>query len=790
MTDCTPNKRRFGDVARVYEIIARVFLYITIGLFPLVYFPWTIDGLEINKQTTLLFCVSLAVIAWLGSMVARKTVEIKKSPTYFVGGLFLIAVMISSFTSLSPYTSWIGQSGQEYSSFVTALAFFLFFLVSSNLLGETKAQRIVWSVSLLSSGLVGLLAMLEIVGLNIISTNLVGAPSALAIYLSVMSVIGCGLFLVTKDGNESQMFKHGWFGVLVKVAIVLSILSAIVISVAIDYWVVWVVLMLGISVLLVFALTKANEFPHTSKFVLPMTLFVISLLFLFLPTFISGIYPGEVAPSYSASWRIAGDALQDSSFLFGSGPGTFMMDYAKHSLESINYTELWDIRFDRSGSQIMTMLTTTGIVGAGLFVIFLVILALSSLSMLIKDQAHDEWKMTFVTFAGWSMITLSLFIYSSNITLSFMFWLLSAILVSQIGTKAKTFIFGNSPKAGLITVFAFVLVNICMLTLIFVTASRYAAEITFAKAVAADQSGEDLDIVLYDLESAAKLNRLSDVYARNLANAYLMKTAELLKDENSDPEYVSAFISASIDEAARAVSLSPANVVNWALLGDIYREFSPLISGADQFSISSYEKAVELAPTNPKYQVALARAYIARADQLSVLMASEDEEFNANTQKEYELSLQIAVTSLSKAISLKSDYTPAHYYLALAYERQGNLAEAISRMEAVNIASPYDVGVSLQLGILYLQQGKTDLARQEFENAIELAPNFANARWYLAAVYEQDGDIEAAIEQIKLILESDSENTLVVQRLERLQAGLVEEEVPEPLEGEEQEIPL
>jgi len=299
-----------------------------------------------------------------------------------------------------------------------------------------------------------------------------------------------------------------------------------------------------------------------------------------------------------------------------------------------------------------------------------------------------------------------------------------------------------------------------------------------------------LDIVLYDLESAAKLNRLSDVYARNLANAYLMKTAELLKDENSDPEYVSAFISASIDEAARAVSLSPANVVNWALLGDIYREFSPLISGADQFSISSYEKAVELAPTNPKYQVALARAYIARADQLSVLMASEDEEFNANTQKEYELSLQIAVTSLSKAISLKSDYTPAHYYLALAYERQGNLAEAISRMEAVSIASPYDVGVSLQLGILYLQQGKTDLARQEFENAIELAPNFANARWYLAAVYEQDGDIEAAIEQIKLILESDSENTLVVQRLERLQAGLVEEEVPEPLEGEEQEIPL
>jgi tetratricopeptide (TPR) repeat protein len=144
-----------------------------------------------------------------------------------------------------------------------------------------------------------------------------------------------------------------------------------------------------------------------------------------------------------------------------------------------------------------------------------------------------------------------------------------------------------------------------------------------------------------------------------------------------------------------------------------------------------------------------------------------------------------AEAAFNAAVALKADYAPAHYQLAVTYERQGRLDDAVGKMESVARYNPYDVGVAFQLGMLYMRRstdGDWTRARLALERAVELAPTYANARWFLASVYEADGNVSAAVEQIEAILKYDSANELVRQRLERLRSGVASGAMPETIE--------
>lgn len=768
-------------LARVYESIARWAIIFMAGLVPLTFLPATVDQLEVNKQTLVIILASVAVIAWLGSMVVRKQFVFRKSWLFALGGLFLLSALLSSAFSIAPYVSWIGQNTLEYSSFISLLSFVMVLLAGGHLLSETSAQRSLWSVMMLSSGVMSILVLLNYAGLTIPS-NLVGTPNALGLYFVTMSVLGAGLYLVTSDMKTHDVLPGGVLGVLVRIAIVLTTIAALVVLISVDFWALWIALIVGVIVVFTFALIRANEFPHTSRFILPMILFVAAVLFLFIPSVLPGRFSVEVAPSHSATWGIATKTLGDTNVLFGSGPGTFVMNYTKFKPVEINQTAFWDARFDRGSSQMLTMLATFGVLGVGFMLALIVGLLTASLKMLIKEKTHDEWKMTFVAFAGWSVVTFGMFTYASNFTLSFLFWLLSAVLVSQVAPKQKIWQFARSPRLALLTAFLFVIVNVGLLTMLFVTLSRYASELAFARAVEADQSGEELDVVLEDLSAAARLNKLSDIYYRNYSHALLLKTADAVMDPEVTPETLQALIAASINSGVRATELSPSYVVNWSQLGDVYREVAPLVGDADIAAVEAYTRAIELAPENPKYYVARARAYLVHAQQLDILATSDDPEFSAQAQAAAQTATSSAITDLQQAIELKGDYAPAHYYLAVAYEREGNLSEAVSSMQALLQAYPLDIGLGFQLGLLYLKQGKNDFAQTTFERVIEIAPNYSNARWYLSAVYEQDGNFDAAIAQVEALKQLNPDNPLIDQRLQALREGKTAAELPLPLE--------
>ena len=81
--------------------------------------------------------------------------------------------------------------------------------------------------------------------------------------------------------------------------------------------------------------------------------------------------------------------------------------------------------------------------------------------------------------------------------------------------------------------------------------------------------------------------------------------------------------------------------------------------------------------------------------------------------------------------------------------------------------------MAFELGLLYYRAGRKNDAFNALQRAVFLAPDYANARWYLALIYEERKDLDPAIEQLERILsaEVNKNNQLVISKLQDLRAG-------------------
>ena len=75
--------------------------------------------------------------------------------------------------------------------------------------------------------------------------------------------------------------------------------------------------------------------------------------------------------------------------------------------------------------------------------------------------------------------------------------------------------------------------------------------------------------------------------------------------------------------------------------------------------------------------------------------------------------------------------------------------------------------------MLYYRAGRKKDALSQLQRAIVLAPDYANARWYLALIYEERGDLTSAVDNLEKILnvEINKDNPVVIKKLEELRSG-------------------
>ena len=812
----TPEVKSSPLVARICNQIIRWTVCWLAVLMPIFFLPWTLEVVELNKQLLLLLGAVVAGMAWFGRMLVERKFEYRRSIVNVMVVLFVAVYAISAWRSYNPYLSVMGDFGQELSGLVTVIALATLYFVVANNFKTIKDLRLTVMSMMLGGFLAGLYAMLQGLGLFLLpfefakdpTFNTVGTATTLGVYMAFVATLSGGLILMGHGERDTKgklcLLKNIFIGATGVVA--LSMVAVI------NYWPVTLCLLLGSSLLVVFAFIHAKSLKGISGVMLPIAAIVLSLLLLVFGFPLKLNYPAEVTPSLKASYDITIKTLREKPF-FGSGPGTFLYDYAMYRSPDVNNSVFWNIRFDRSSNYFMTTLATTGLLGA-LSWLFMAMFMLFLAARKLLRSNEATWHLLIGLFAAWLPLVVARFLYGSNMTLEFIFWMMMGVLVAFHKPRMLSVKFESSPRAAMGVSFVFILSVVFAVAGLFVEGTRYSGEIAYAQAIRTDRAGGEIDEVVSKLGKAVNLNSKNDVYIRNLALALLSKADYELnreiklerKEDETDEAFafrrqaageealkVSFTLSGqAVNMAKRATEINPRNVANWTVLGSIYEALLGVSEDADQWALSSYERSIELEPSNPVTYTQAGKILLYQADRIKNDIASvEDEAKKKELEGRVNDLLNKATENFNKSIELKGDYAPARYNLAMALDRQDKLDEAISRMEEVVQINNQDVGVGFQLALMYFRAERKDPAVKLMESVVRLSPNFSNARWYLAAMYEEAGNLDGAIAQITEVQRLNEGNDTVTKKLEELRnrKNPAPEPVPEekPVEGEQPE---
>lgn len=781
--------------------VIKICLFVIVALVPLFFLPYTVDVLEFSKQSLMLVLVLVALVAWLGKIIAKGQFEIRKNILNIAIGVFVVILLLSSYFSLNKYQSFVGLSGNQSMSFITIIGFVLFYFIAVNNLDTIKKIKHLLLAGLISGFLVGFHGLLQLFGKFILPSattqsrifNLIGTYNTFGLFCAVILTIAIA-YLLSLYGSKGQKIKDSLSQIILSVFLWLLAALMLFNVILIDFWVIWVGLIIAMILILGFAFTRAQDL-NTKWLMLPMIILVASVLFQFINLPASVQMPAEVTPSYKSSWIITKGALQEDPLL-GSGPGTFIYDYAEYRPESINNTIFWNVKFDRAISQVMTQVSTTGVLGLVSWLILFGVFAYFVVSRFMKAKTNSNWILGVGLLSSWAVLFIAKFLYSSNLTLDFFNWFLFAILTVFLVSQAdiKKISFETSPKTGLLLSFAFIIVVTMSAAGLYLIGQRFAAEAYYYSGLKAANVEDNFIEVNKKISKAANLNKFKDDYYRSLTQLYqneievqANKLSSAAEDEQAGiTRNIQLLTDGAVNVGKKTTEINPVNVNNWLVLGRLYYNISSYVQGAEDFAKDSFDKAIELEPASAIHYTERAKTYLMKYDRKQLEKQVEGADTVALEEEAKEF-LQLAVENLEKAIELKPNYAPAHYQMAIVHVRKGDLEQAIEELEVNFSINPKDVGNLFQLGLLYYQNEEVEKAQAALEQAVKLSENYSNARWYLASVYEEQGEIDKAIEQIEKVLELNPENELVEEKLNALRTGTstTTSTLPQPVETPE-----
>lgn len=745
------------------EKVAKGSLYLAVFLLPLWFLPFTQNVLIYQKQTLLVVLVFLGLVSWLAKIVNQGEIRLRISIVYIPVALLLLGVGISTLLSSWRVASFWGWPLSLNDNFLTLLIFALFSFLVFQVLEDSKHLFRLLLTLLVSSGIAVLYTLLQAYQLHLLpleftraaTFNTLGNMNGVAIFSAVLLPLALALAFVSK-----MLLR--WVLWIVAVVLFASL-------VLLNFQTAWIVLTAGLLVLLAFGMwnmKKRGEFGWVS---FPMALIIVSVFFMVfqvqLPLAPRTI-PVEVSLSQGATWNVAKETLKERS-LFGGGPGTFVFEYAKHRPAQLNQTVFFGTRFSAGASEVLNWLVTKGIVGLLLLLgLFGTIKAVGAKGLLRFEGENFVWMLGLGIFASLVGLVVSQFMYPSSFMLWFLFWTLLGA-VSFVGARTvRHYTVATHPFLALGSSFVFLIILIFGLGLLFVGGQKYAAEVQYLKGARASATG-DLDSAISSVLSAANLNPAVDLYWRDLSQLYLARVNQIAADAQLSAEeraqQTQTAVSNSVAATRAATNIAPANVANWNIQGFMYRSLIG-IEGAEALAQEAYLKAAELEPTSPFPWTELARSQVLQAQNLSQQEGVGDVIAQV---------LEGALENLKKALDLKQDYAPAHFLTAVVYDQQGNSKEAVAKLEETKlIASPNDIGLAFQLGVLYWQQEQLDKAQAELKRAIEINPDYSNARYILGLVHDAKGDKSAAKLEFSEVERLNPQNEEVKKILTNLENGL------------------
>ncbi len=466
----------------------------------------------------------------------------------------------------------------------------------------------------------------------------------------------------------------------------------------------------------------------------------------------------DVRPSWQSTIDIGKQIYTSPSLVFGTGPTSFGSEWLKYRDPAVNQTLFWNVDFPSGVGFIPTSLVTTGLVGALAWILFALAILYFGVRALLLKSIPDPFLRFVATFSFVGAVYLALIAVLANaglvsVAMLFVFTGIFASSLRHVPGKTQWgIIFAKSPRLGFVIVFVLTIVLLASIAGAYTVVERYLASLEVvrsARAIAELQSSQSLANDAPLLEATilqARAGADNSIALLPSSTAYRLKAqaaqaelARMLRNGNPSQQAVQAELSSGISAAVEATRLAPDEYQNWLVLGELYKGIVPLnVAGAYDNAVSAYERAVELNPTSAPIHYTLGELHISGG--------KTDE----------------ARTELTTAITLKQDYTLAIFLLSQLEVSTGRIKEALQAAEAAAYFAPNDPTVLFQVGVLRAANADYIGAQAALTALVTQNPGFANARYFLAALYARARDYQNAKMQIEAIAGMSAENAAQV----------------------------
>lgn len=747
----------------------RSLLLLFVFVFPLFVLPTTIAPLEINKGYLAPIVGFVLLIAWFGGALQEGRVRFAKSWALYAYGLFLGIWLISTILSQNIFSSFWGL-GSETTTFFVFLTGGIFLFSIPALFDEPKwIYRVLTSIILSFVIIGGIFLVRTLMDVSLFSDSLgrsfnpVGSWSILGAFFAFMVALLLPFFGV------AQRRLRIIAGTLCVIALLFLALTNFL------YGIIGV----GVVSLVYVALLLSRRMMRSSFFGISLAILLLVTLLILIQVPMAELAgkfraPPEVSPSFSSTAGIIQKTLEESP-LVGTGPNTFALLWERYKPRVLNDTPLWSLRFSNGNSLVGTIVAEGGMLGGIALVAFMLLLTMTVLKALGQSNLDDLHEtllrstiggVIFLWFLWWVHPT-SIFIVYLTFIMTGIF--LAMIRVMGLAETADIDLF-SSTERGFVASLAIIFLLIGSIVGIYFQATRYIAGLYFVRGLDEFNTGKGLNSARITIAKAMTYDAYRDQYWRTLAQLEIKKLERIISSAANIPreeaqEQFRVSLAAAIDDAKKASDLGPRDSVNWMVLGQVYEVVIPFVPGSSDLALENYNRAKDLAPTNPAILLGIARSHLATGGALA-LRGGADVSRNLISAEQDK-----AVEALTKATELKSDFAEAHFLLAQIYASQGKIDEAITRAEAAYQLAPRDIGVLFQLGLLYYQKNDLERALAAFSRAIELNPGYSNALYFAGLIDDRQGRKEDALVKFTKIRELNPDNKEVLMIIENLNRG-------------------
>lgn len=709
------SNQKFINTINVY------LLYFLFFVFPIFFTFRTSEYFEFNKQYLLFLIIPLIIFLYLiKGIIIDKKIKFKSTPLDVPILTFLFVYLAAAFFSLDKHSSFFGYYENISGSFFVTFFLCALYVILNNFNFSFYKYKFIKAL-IYSSSILALIYLFSFFGfINVIFpalsiflkdyVNLLGGGyESLAIYFSILIIITFG-YVYYSAPNKKQISNKKEL-LFFKIFIFLFIFCLAAISSITSF----IILLFG-ALFYLFAEIKIQsiKFLKWEEKNLWLVLFVIfSSIFLILSSVYSFSAPNnkDINIDYGNSYQISLESLKNNPII-GTGPSAFAYNFSRYRDPSMNYGEAWLYRYDSPASYLLEILISSGFFGLIAYLLIISILIDLIIIYLEKYINKNNYLFVLPNLVAIVLFIILHFVINFSLALLFLFWFLAALLMSDFeeagmpGYNQKIIADENSKKRNFL--FLFVLI-IFWLFFIAKVSKLWLGDYFINR-------GQESDFI-----KAADLETGSFFHEIKISKYYLNKLkTELAKPVSlQDKGLVQESMDNSLRHAQKARVIQPYSVLTHEAVGMVYRDIKYLGEGGSIEAINAFENAINFEPSNPVLYAELGKEYL--------YIGLNDK----------------AAICFHKALELKNDFQEAKFGLAKVYIAQEKYNSAqIILDELLNIYD--DPEIYFEKGRLYYNQGKINMAIDNFLESIKLDPGHYEALYGLAVAYESIGDAQEA----------------------------------------------